>query len=78
LRLQKRYDNKFFFTPHFVADFGSGINIPDPQHWLRGWLEETQGFRGNLDFFAKDTESVSIKRNHKYQPLSVQKENDMS
>jgi hypothetical protein len=40
--LQKRYDNKFFFTLSFVAVFGSGmgtnqdpgsgINSPDPQH----------------------------------------------
>jgi hypothetical protein len=45
---KKSYDNKFFFTPLFcccfwirdpgwvkIKDPGSGINIPDPQHWLR-------------------------------------------
>ncbi len=26
--LQKMYDNKFFFTPLFVAVFGSGIRGP--------------------------------------------------
>jgi hypothetical protein len=31
---KKRYDYKFFHPSLLVADFGSGINIPDPQHWL--------------------------------------------
>ncbi len=35
---KKMYDKKFFFTPLFcccfwIRDPGSGINIPDPQHW---------------------------------------------
>jgi hypothetical protein len=39
---KKGYDNKFFSPLSFIAVFGSGIrdpgsgiNIPDPQHWLR-------------------------------------------
>jgi hypothetical protein len=30
--LTKKYDNKFFSPLSFVAVFGSGVNIPDPQH----------------------------------------------
>jgi hypothetical protein len=45
---KKRYDNKFFSPLSFLAVFGSGmgknqdrgsgINIPDPQHWCNYML----------------------------------------
>jgi hypothetical protein len=30
---KKRYDNKFFFTPLFIAVFGSGIRDPGSGIW---------------------------------------------
>jgi hypothetical protein len=62
LWLQKKVRQQLFFTPLFCCCFwirirvaGSGINIPDPQHWRKLWRLRVNACGNNFMWILNQT-----------------------